>query len=112
METASPVVKLIVLRTRRLIELKSFYEQLGMSFVEERHGEGPLHYSTMLGEIVMELYPLAADAVEAEPIRLGFGVSDTADATFVTRLRATANGLRAVVRDPDGRAVELYQREG
>jgi len=110
METASPVVKLIVLRTSRLIELKAFYERLGMSFVEERHGEGPLHYSTMLGEVVMELYPLAADAVEAETIRLGFAV--TALATIVTRLRATANGLRAVVRDPDGRAVELYQREG
>jgi len=36
---AFPLLKLLVLRTHRLEELKDFYGALGIKFVEEQHGK-------------------------------------------------------------------------
>jgi hypothetical protein len=36
-------LNLLVLKTRQLDRLRAFYAALGLSFAEERHGEGPLH---------------------------------------------------------------------
>ena len=68
---------------------------------------------------MLELYPLPGGAGTADATtRLGFAVDDldatlrsleSAGAAVVTSPRQTRWGYCAVVRDPDGRAVELYQ---
>lgn len=104
---------LIVLRTPQLDLLKTFYQALGIDLVEEKHGKGPVHYSGKLGKTVLELYP----GEVADVARLGFGVENpeevlnairTLGGSVVTEPTETPWGLRAVVKDPDGRAVELY----
>lgn len=110
---------LLVIKTNQLENVLAFYRSIGIGFSEERHGQGRLHYAGKIGPTVFELYPATeADSVDAAT-RLGFRVailSETVDAlrargTLVaSEPKSTSWGIRAVVRDPDGRAVELYQR--
>ncbi len=112
-------LRLLVLYTRQLDRLRDFFVPLGVSFVREQHGNGPVHYAGELAGVVLELYPLAEDALSNEQlVRIGFSVLDLAatlhaltatGAALISAPRETEWGLRAVVRDPDGRAVELYQ---
>ena len=51
-------ITLLVLRTPKLEDLKSFYSALGVQFKSERHGNGPDHdAATLEGDLVLELYP-------------------------------------------------------
>jgi hypothetical protein len=50
-------LSLLVLRSSRLEAMRTFYEALGLTFVEEKHGAGPVHYSAQLGSTVLEIYP-------------------------------------------------------
>jgi predicted enzyme related to lactoylglutathione lyase len=112
-------LNLLVLKTRQPDRLKDFYSALGIEFVEERHGEGPGHHAGRVGDLVLELYPLPDDAGPADAsTRMGFLVADVgaavrsleaAGGTVTTRPRQSEWGYRAVVRDPDGRAVELCE---
>jgi hypothetical protein len=69
---------------------KSFYEGLGLSFIPEKHGAGPDHFSCSLGYgTVFELYP---NQGSVSRIRLG--------------LRIPGSTPR-LVRDPDGNCVEV-----
>lgn len=115
---AATTLKLLVLKTSDLERMRGFYDLLGVEFTPERHGNGPLHYAGMVGNAVFELYPLppGAAAVAATP-RLGFAVADvnrvmrqleSFGVTIVSKPRQTEWGLRAVVKDPDGRTVEIY----
>ncbi len=113
------VLNLVVLKTPQVDRLRAFYQALGVSLAEEQHGSGPVHYVGQVGETVLEIYPLPDEGGMADTTtRLGFTVEQLAEViqalreagTVVTsEPRQTAWGLRAVVRDPDGRAVELYQ---
>jgi lactoylglutathione lyase len=113
-------LSLVVLKTRQMENLRRFYGSLGIELAEEQHGKGPVHYAGRVGDMVLEIYPLPEDQATADAsTRLGFvvaGVKEVAEALqghgaqIVTEPQATQWGLRAVVRDPDGRAVELYQR--
>lgn len=106
-------LNLLVLRTNKLEDLKLFYSAFGAAFVSERHGSGPDHYTARLGDLVFELYP-TPDGIAPDPgLRIGLSVDDLhgtlrSIGQAVTP-RQTQWGLRAVVRDPDGRAVELCQ---
>jgi len=112
-------LSLIVLKTRWIDQVRAFYACLGLSFQEEQHGRGPIHYSTRLDHVVFEVYPLPDNEEADIGVRLGFTVERLADvlgllvengATVRSKLAESDWGLRAVVNDPDGRAVELYQR--
>lgn len=46
-----------VLRTDDIEAMKRFLENFGLTFVEEQHGDGPVHYSCETGEKVFEIYP-------------------------------------------------------
>jgi lactoylglutathione lyase len=115
---AEIALTLLVLKTNQIENVLVFYRALGIDFVEERHAKGPLHFAGKLGEIVFELYPLiGGDQVEAT-VRVGFGVPKLNEtiaalrsigASVINEPKVTAWGTRAVVRDPDGRMVELYQ---
>ena len=106
-------LNLLVLKTHRLDELLKFYTAIGFRFSMERHGNGPTHYAAELGGAVFELYPLPEEVGQADrTTRLGFTVPDL-DAALRALESAgfvqgtTPPGNRAVLRDPDGRAVEL-----
>jgi predicted enzyme related to lactoylglutathione lyase len=112
-------LKLLVLKTRQVDKLRAFYLALGIEFGEERHGDGPVHYAGRAGGCVLEIYPLPDDVSTADTTaRLGFAVADLAGVVqalqalgaAVTPPQETPWGWRAVMRDPDGRAVELSQQ--
>ena len=111
---------LLVLKTRRVEQLRAFYQLLGIEMAEEKHGKGPVHFAGRAGDLVIEVYPLSDDGTHVDTsTRLGFAVENLAEVVqkvqgigieVVTPSRETAWGLQAVVRDPDGRAVELSQK--
>jgi lactoylglutathione lyase len=111
---------LVVLKTRQVDRLRTFYSALGIDLAEEHHGNGPVHYAGQVGEVVLEVYPLPDDGTGTDSTtRLGFAVEKVDEVMqalrasgtpVVTEPRMTSWGFRAVVRDPDGRAVELTQR--
>lgn len=113
-------LSLIVLKTRQVDSLRSFYGALGIELAEEQHGKGPVHFAGKIGDAVLEVYPLPEGSSSADATtRLGFVIDNLAEVVgalklfntpIVTEPQVTEWGLRAVVRDPDGRAVELYQR--
>jgi lactoylglutathione lyase len=113
-----PFLTLVVLRTRMVDRLLTFYRTLGVEFVEERHGNGPLHCAAKTGGVVFEVYPASDDSHVDATTRLGFTVMNLNDvlaaiqaggAPLVKAPQTTEWGYRAVVRDPDGRAIELCQ---
>ena len=110
----------LVLKTRQVEQLRLFYQTLGVELVQEQHGKGPVHYAGRAGDVVIEVYPLSDDGSPVDAsTRLGFAVEDVAEvvralerigAIIGTPPKTTAWGLQAVVRDADGRSVELTQR--
>ncbi|HLJ55649.1 MAG TPA: VOC family protein [Chthonomonadaceae bacterium] len=122
---AHAALNLLVLRCGDVAASLVFYQALELEFVEERHGAGPTHFAATMGELVIELYPRPdarpTEGSGCDPARLGFTVS-TLDGVLARLAdlgvlvesppRATRWGRRAVVRDPDGRAVELVESAG
>ena len=102
-----------------------FYRAVGVVFADEDHGEGPVHLAAELGDVHFALYP--ATAPGRAPERRSAGSSfpgiwvDSLDDALrdVTALGAPVLsghevmpwGCRFVVEDPDGRAVEINDRE-
>jgi catechol-2,3-dioxygenase len=113
-------LSLVVLKTRQVENLRAFYRALGIDLAEEQHGKGPIHYAGRIGAVVLEVYPLPEDGTPTDTTtRLGFTIEKLAEATQRLQAlgisvpgnpQATEWGYRVVVRDPDGRAVELYER--
>lgn len=111
---------LLVLKTRQVDALRTFYSSLGIKLIEEQHGKGPIHFAGPIGDGVLEIYPLPEDGSVADgTTRLGFSVEGLGEiiselkarnTPIVSEPKVTQWGLRAVVRDPDGRSVELYGR--
>ncbi len=87
---------LLVIHTTRVAACVDFYTGLGLEFTRERHGEGPEHHAAVLADGgVFEIYP-ATPARVTGAVRLGFTVHGG----------ALPPG-RHVVRDPDGRNVDV-----
>ncbi len=118
-----PRVTLIVLRAQDVERTLAFYRALGLTFAQEKHGSGAVHYSSTLGETVIEIYP---GKPGPEPDRrapgatmIGFAVVSldgvlaavrALGSTVVTKPKQ-GDSRRAVVEDPDGRAVEITEAE-
>jgi hypothetical protein len=112
-------LRLLVLKTNRVEDLRAFYQGLGIALSLEQHGKGPPHFAGQVGPCVLEVYPLPKPAGGPDTTtRLGFAVADlgrvledlrNAGTPVLSPLQELALGTRAVVQDPDGRAVELYQ---
>jgi lactoylglutathione lyase len=113
-------LSLIVLRCADLEVSRVFFATLGLDLTAEQHESGPVHYSCQLGDWVLELYPgksgSAPSRTSAGATLHGFRV-DSLDAVIaslqalgteiVHPLSDSPWGQRAVVLDPDGRAIEL-----
>jgi lactoylglutathione lyase len=118
-----PSVSLIVLRAANVEASLRFYQTIGFAFVQEQHGNGPIHYSSQSEGIVLEIYPgrendLLRDRRNAGETMIGFQIDDLAKIVealqqlgmkVITSPQSSEWGLRAVVQDPDSRAVELTQ---
>lgn len=111
---------LLVIRTKDIRQLADFYSLLGLTFDYHKHGNSPYHYSTTIRNTVLEIYPLAKGQMEADrDLRLGFSL-DNFEAIievlkdngimFSSEPMPTEYGFMAVVKDPDGRKIELYKR--
>src|SRR3569623_504570 len=106
-------LNLLVLRCRDIEKAKSFYELFGMAFVQEQHGNGPMHFSSVDDAGTFELYP--ADAAAVDQTGLGFVTGEIEGLhTLLCRnqfaprdVRETDRGRMFVVRDPDGRRIEV-----
>ncbi len=113
---------LVVIRSSNLEAALSFYSALGLNFVREQHGSGPVHYSCDVSGVILEIYPGQLGA-QPEPktagsTMLGFNVASL-DETLA-RLRAlgiepksepkdSSWGRWVNVVDPDDRMVQLNQ---
>jgi lactoylglutathione lyase len=110
---------LLVIKTHQIDMLKDFYQALGLSFIVEKHGNGPEHYSCDLDGTVMEIYPLPEGGPLADTTtRLGFRVKNLENVVeylegnhtpVINRPKRNDFGYFAVVKDPDGRMVVLYE---
>ncbi|HTN86450.1 MAG TPA: hypothetical protein VL242_22270 [Sorangium sp.] len=88
-----------------------FYERLGLSFVKEQHGAGPIHYSSQLGDVVLELYPAGR-----RPRRVRLAITVPAALHSVVRQAAGETSHQAeravMLEDPDGNKIEITRAHG
>jgi catechol 2,3-dioxygenase-like lactoylglutathione lyase family enzyme len=114
---------LLVLRTAAMETTLAFYKALGLHFTEEKHGTGPLHYSSVVGDLVLEIYPgepgSAPERKSGGATMLGFAVDQLGETlSLLNAINPKARlvpkdspwGRRAMAVDPDGRAVEIMER--
>jgi len=109
-------LNLLILRCRDIEKARSFYECFDMSFIKHSHGSGPEHYAAEDDAGVFELYPAAGEAASDQT---GLGFDEPELAARFARLAElgfspkpisqTPWGKSFVVRDPDGRRVEVKQ---
>ncbi len=110
-------LNLLVIYAQDMAASERFYAALGLRFASEQHGRGPEHRAAELGDLVLEIYP-ASEHTPATSARLGFVVDNMQDRVaalvaaggqIVKPPELVGGARRAVVRDPDGRKVELTE---
>ena len=110
-------LNLVVIYSHNLTKSIGFYEKLGLTFEQEQHGKGPVHYSCNLGSVVLEIYPALNNTVTTK-LRLGFSLPDiekvmedikTLGQFVITEPTRSEWGKRAVIEDPDGYKLELIE---
>ncbi|MBI1248102.1 hypothetical protein GC197_09700 [bacterium] len=118
-EDAKTRPNLLVLRSRAPEETVRFYQTLDLRFVEEQHGNGPIHWAAEASGFVLEIYPPKKDGAIDTSTTVGFDViqleplvaSLKAEGFQVVRgPEVTPWGKQSIVRDPDGRTVILTRR--
>jgi hypothetical protein len=112
-------LRLLSLKSRQVLRLRPFYKALGVDLHEENPRSWPYYLIGTIGNTVFEIHPLTARCGETDTTtRLGFAVEDLAmviqtlqglGALIDSEPRQTRWGMQALVRDPDGRTIELYQ---
>ena len=104
-------ISLLVIRCQDIEVSKDFYQLLGLSFVKEKHGNGPTHYSCEHDGCVFELYPNKGESPQ-DNNRLGFkveGLVSIIKNISVTSSYEFAGNIIHVLTDPDGRKVEISE---
>lgn len=106
-------LSLLVLGVEDLEASRAFYAALGLDLVQEKHGDGPLHFSCDMQGTVMELYPRPRETRPAR-LRLGFRVTREVLGRLQSSLPRAPRLIRRteevevhLVRDPDENAIEL-----
>lgn len=113
-------LQLLVLRTGEPGRLVDFYKLFGLTFDHHQHENGPFHYSTMMDQLVFEIYPLAKEQNQPDKnLRLGFAIDDfdkvisklkNLNVQFLMQPEKTDFGFMTIIADPDGRKIELYKK--
>lgn len=101
-------IRFLTLFARDVERTAQLYRLLGLGFVEEQHGGGPVHLASVTDAFVLEIYP-GAD-VRSPGVLIGFEVADLdvvregiLAAGFEIVKDATAEARRLIVADPEGR---------
>jgi lactoylglutathione lyase len=103
----------------------AFYRAVGLDLADEDHGEGAVHFATDLGSVHFAIYPAEAPGRSLErrvggSYFPGFYVESldrAADALagvgalILSEHEEMPWGCRVIFEDPDGRAVEINQRD-
>ncbi len=113
----------LVLFSANLDRAVAFYRAIGIPLDTEQHDDGPPHYACELGDTHFAVFP--APTGTAPPYRAGgctfpgFVVESVVESLNAARLLEApvrqepehyAWGLRAVIEDPDGRPIEIFER--
>lgn len=95
-------LSLVVLRSGQPRELASWYGQLLRQVVkEEKHGQGPLHFSIQLDDSVIEFYPLQAGKLNS-PMMFGLSADiDTFDYLQTTTECRNLSKNSLIISDPE-----------
>lgn len=107
-------LNLLVRYCNNVGEMRLFYEQFGLRFELETHGD-TVHFSTKIGDTVFELYPRPK---EQSDVNTGINMMLGLKVTDMNSIRNTLLGNRAlfkdgdilIVRDPEGGQV-IVERE-
>lgn len=109
----------ILLCSEKMELVKSFYEAVGVACVEEQHGAGPIHFALQGEFSAMEIYPPRSHSHANIVLRIDVenvdaSMNAVADKFSLTDLviepaQDLKTGRKAVLHDPDGRVVELFQ---
>ena len=104
----------------------AFYRAIGVPLEDEDHGEGPIHFAAEIGPVHFAVYRTEIPSAGVTPWRgagsdfAGFYVDSldeavasvtTLGAPLLTEHQIRPWGCRVVAEDPDGRAVEINQRD-
>jgi lactoylglutathione lyase len=112
------ILSLVVIRSSNIDRAAQFYGALGLQLTKHAHGKSPEHYSAILGDSVLEIYPAQNQQDSTSRTRLGFKVAGLKNIvesvralgpTIVSELAPTSYGFSAVVQDFDGHKIELYE---
>jgi len=112
----------LVLFSGKVDETATFYRSLGVPLADEVHDDGPVHFAAELGGVHFAIWATAADGL-VPPWR-GSGssfpgfyvdslddvVAALAEAPVLAGHEVKPWGCRVVLQDPDGRPVEINQR--
>lgn len=98
-------INLIVIRTANLDIILKFYNMLGLCFIEEKHGNGPIHYSCSLDGVVLEIYPATNAYPVDQSTSLGFSIPSIT--TMIEQL--TDEHIEFKIIQPDHRKIHLSQ---
>ncbi len=113
-------IKLLVIRTIDIKRLADFYTLFGLIFDYHKHVSSPYHFSTTIGQTVLEIYPLSKGQTDVDKnLRLGFSIDDfdnvisklqNLKVKFVLEPIQTEFGFMTIITDPDDRKIELYKK--
>jgi predicted enzyme related to lactoylglutathione lyase len=113
----------LILFTGEIERTVAFYREIGIPLEEEQHEDTPVHYACELGGVHMAIHEVGPDRAprwrSGGSEYFGFAVASLDEAVAAAR-RTGARikqepeefpwGPRALVEDPDGRIVELFER--
>jgi lactoylglutathione lyase len=115
------VLSLVVIRVVNQEASLAFYRALGLTFVQEQHNSGLVHYSCDLNGLVLELYPSKVSSPleqSTDTTMLGFKVTSL-ESTLVdlqklgikpkSLPKESTWGRWVNVADPDGRTVQINE---
>jgi uncharacterized glyoxalase superfamily protein PhnB len=118
-----PQLGALVLFTSRQQDCVDFYRLVGAPLVEEQHDDGDVHFACEVGGVHFAVFPVTDSGRAPEygtsgcsfpgfAVKSVHAVVEAAARQEVTVLQPPAEypwGVRAVLRDPDGRPVEVFE---
>lgn len=115
----------VVLWTSQLQKMRLFYSGVGLSLEEERHGDGPIHFTMDIAGVHFAVYEETKAGSPGLPSRgqsgfthIGFAVDDlescfarlkSLGAPVAWEIQSKPWGKAAMFLDPDGRSVEIFE---
>ena len=113
----------LILFTARIEDVVCFYRAIGIPLESEQHEAGPIHFACEFGRTHFAVFE-AGDGRAPEfrsggSCFAGFAVASIEKAISAARVigaeiiqepESYPWGVRALVQDPDGRVVELFER--